>query len=94
MNLLLHDPIYGAYSELFAGLSTDVTTQNNGSFGKASCMYLMKATDNLMLIVEPWGKLVLARKDIELGSKTKEEGGTGMAQQFWNWSEDQVAQYL
>ncbi|EKD18224.1 uncharacterized protein L3040_007605 [Drepanopeziza brunnea f. sp. 'multigermtubi'] len=76
INMLLSDPIFGAYTELFAGLSTDISMKNNGSF------------------VEPWGKLVSARKDIEQGSKPKEEGGTGVAQDFWDWTEEQVAQYL
>lgn len=93
MNLLLQEPIFGAYSELFAGLSTDITMKNNGSFGRRSDHTLSwVGTDDI--VVEPWGRLCLARKDIELGSKTKEEGGTGIAQQFWDWSEKQVAQYL
>ncbi|KAH7391404.1 putative short-chain dehydrogenase [Cadophora sp. MPI-SDFR-AT-0126] len=76
MNLLLHDPIYGAYTELFAGLSTDITMSNNGDF------------------IEPWGKVTPARKDIELGSKPKEEGGTGIAKDFWYWTEKQIATYI
>lgn len=35
MNLLLHDPIYGAYTELFAGLSTDIKMSNNGDFSES-----------------------------------------------------------
>ncbi|KAI9852089.1 MAG: hypothetical protein M1838_001886 [Thelocarpon superellum] len=31
LNPLLHDPVYGAYTELFAGLSPDVTTEQNGA---------------------------------------------------------------
>ncbi|KAL2063516.1 hypothetical protein VTL71DRAFT_5321 [Oculimacula yallundae] len=76
VNLILHDSIYGAYTELFAGLSTDISMSNNGDF------------------VEPWGKLTPARKDIQLGSKSKEEGGTGIAADFWDWSEKQVAPYV
>ncbi|KAK6583361.1 hypothetical protein PZA11_004437 [Diplocarpon coronariae] len=76
VNMMLHEPIYGAYTELYAGLSTDITTGNNGSF------------------VEPWGRLCLSRKDIEMGAKPKDEGGTGIGQEFWEWTEKQVARYL
>lgn len=30
----LHTPIHGAYTELFAGLSPDVTPDNNGAWSK------------------------------------------------------------
>lgn len=32
--MALHEPIYGAYTELYAGLSTDIGRENNGLFGK------------------------------------------------------------
>lgn len=32
LNLLLHTPIHGAYTELFAGLSPDVTPEHNGAW--------------------------------------------------------------
>ncbi|KAH7379982.1 hypothetical protein BKA64DRAFT_240416 [Cadophora sp. MPI-SDFR-AT-0126] len=32
MNLLLHDPIYGSYTELFSGLSSEITPDKNGSY--------------------------------------------------------------
>ena len=30
--LTLYDPIYGAYTELFAAVSPDITLENSGSF--------------------------------------------------------------
>ncbi|PBP22433.1 short chain dehydrogenase reductase [Diplocarpon rosae] len=75
VNMMLHEPIYGAYTELYAGLSTDITTGNNGSF------------------VEPWGRLCLSRNDIEAGAMTKDEGGTGIGHEFWEWTEKEVAKY-
>ncbi|XMA18532.1 hypothetical protein WAI453_011323 [Rhynchosporium graminicola] len=76
MNLLLHDPIYGAYTELYAGLSTDIEMSSNGNF------------------VEPWGKLTPARKDTVLGSKSREEGGSGIATDFWEWCGKQIAEFV
>lgn len=31
----MHDPINGAYTELYAGLSTDITEKQNGGWGKS-----------------------------------------------------------
>lgn len=72
----LHTPIHGAYTELFAGLSPDVTPDNNGAW------------------IVPWGRFSPLRKDLDAGSKTEEEKGTGIAKQFWEWSEEQVKSYL
>ncbi len=33
-SVALHTPIHGAYTELFAGLSPDVTPDNNGAWSK------------------------------------------------------------
>lgn len=35
INLVLKDPVYGAYTELFAGLSPDVQMRDNGRFSKS-----------------------------------------------------------
>ena len=32
LNPILHTPIHGAYTELFGGLSPDVTMENNGAW--------------------------------------------------------------
>jgi retinol dehydrogenase-12 len=34
------------------------------------------------------------RADLEKGSKSEAEGGTGIAGKFWAWSEEQVKPYL
>jgi len=34
LNLMLYTPIHGAYTELFAGLSPDVTPEQNGAWSK------------------------------------------------------------
>ena len=35
LRLFLHTPIYGAYTELYAGLSPDVTIERNGAWSKS-----------------------------------------------------------
>jgi NAD(P)-dependent dehydrogenase (short-subunit alcohol dehydrogenase family) len=76
MSLVWHEPIMGAYTSLWAGLSLDVTCEDGGKFGI------------------PWGRWSTApRKDILESLKTKEEGGTGLAAEFWDWCDEQTKEY-
>jgi retinol dehydrogenase-12 len=34
------------------------------------------------------------RKDLHDASKAVAEGGTGLAQKFWEWNEEQIKSYL
>lgn len=43
--------------------------------------------------IVPWGRIENIRKDLLEGSKSEEEGGTGIAQKFWKWTEDQTREY-
>jgi len=52
------------------------------------------ATSADVRLVVPWGRFAPLRKDLLEASKTKEEGGTGIAKQFWEWTEEQVTAYL
>jgi len=45
-------------------------------------------------LVQPWGRMVPIRTDLEKGSKSEAEGGTGIGEKFWAWSEEQVKSYL
>jgi hypothetical protein len=45
-------------------------------------------------IVQPWGRMVPIRPDLEKGSKSEAEGGTGIGEKFWTWTEEQVKAYL
>ncbi|KAF9870639.1 putative short-chain dehydrogenase [Colletotrichum karsti] len=71
-----YPPINGAYTELFAALSPEVTSERTGGW------------------IVPWGRLYSIRKDLVQGSKSREEGGTGLGEDFWKWSEEQVKEYL
>ncbi|KAF4973340.1 hypothetical protein FSARC_318 [Fusarium sarcochroum] len=72
---LSHSPIYGAYTELFAGLSPDVTMEKTGGW------------------IVPWGRFGVPREDLERGARPTSEGGTGMAQKWTAWLEEQVKPY-
>lgn len=71
VNFMLYPPKLGAYTELYAGLSPDVTMEKNGAFimpwGR----------------VHEW----FSRKDILIAMKAKEEGGQDAAKRFWEWCE-------
>ncbi|RYP83763.1 hypothetical protein DL769_001295 [Monosporascus sp. CRB-8-3] len=71
-----YEPIKGAYTELFAGLSPEVTLEKSGEW------------------VVPWGRFMRSRKDLQEATKTKAEGGSGIAKEFWEWNEKQVEPYL
>ncbi|KAK7417466.1 short-chain alcohol dehydrogenase [Neonectria punicea] len=73
---VLHAPVYGAYTELFAGLSPQVTLEKSGQW------------------IGPWGRFLLVRNDLLLASKTKEEGGLGTSEAFWDWTEAEIKPYL
>ncbi|KAI0392328.1 short-chain dehydrogenase [Xylariaceae sp. FL0594] len=67
--------VNGAYTELFAGVSDQVTLEKTGSW------------------IVPWGRFENIRSDLQEGSKPAEEGGTGIAQKFWAWSEEQTSSF-
>ncbi|KAL8735461.1 MAG: hypothetical protein Q9181_002804 [Wetmoreana brouardii] len=70
---LLYKPIYGAYTEAWAGLSPVVTMENAGQYAI------------------PWGRWHPSpRKDILKSLETKDRGGTGVAEDFWDWCEGQI----
>ena len=77
MSPFLYDAKMGAYTELWAGLSETVTTQDGGRFGV------------------PWGGTwhPSPRKDILESLKSRNDGGTGLAADFWDWCENQTTSY-
>ncbi|CAG9975693.1 unnamed protein product [Clonostachys byssicola] len=44
--------------------------------------------------VGPWGRFMPIRNDLQLSTKSKEEGGYGTAKAFWEWNEEQIKPYL
>ncbi|KAL1604766.1 putative secondary metabolism biosynthetic enzyme [Paraconiothyrium brasiliense] len=62
---LLYHAKFGAYTELWSGLSPELTMEDGGKF------------------VLPWGRLhPNSREDLLTAIKSKEEGGTGVAEEF------------
>lgn len=43
--------------------------------------------------IAPWGRLWTALKPLREAAKTEEEGGSGLAKEFWEWSDEQVHEY-
>ncbi|KAI1376884.1 short-chain dehydrogenase [Hypoxylon crocopeplum] len=72
----VYPPVNGAYTELFAGLSDEVTLERSGDW------------------IVPWGRFSDIRTDLLQGSRPQSEGGTGIAQKFWEWTEEQVKPYV
>ncbi|GFP52851.1 short-chain dehydrogenase/reductase [Trichoderma asperellum] len=74
--IILFPPINGAYSELFCGLSPEVTAEKSGSY------------------VIPWGRIAKIREDIENGSRSIQEGGTGMAEKWYDWCFERIEPFM
>ncbi|KAF5540747.1 light induced alcohol dehydrogenase Bli-4 [Fusarium mexicanum] len=71
--VFLHPPKRGAYSELWAGVSTEIKLEDGGRYGI------------------PWGRWHPSpRKDLLQSLKTKEDGGSGIAADFWDWCDRQT----
>ncbi|KAJ4321737.1 hypothetical protein N0V84_005170 [Fusarium piperis] len=72
---LLHPSRFGAYTELYAGLSPDITTGDNGAYiipwGR----------------VRP--DTECPRRDIVHAMLTEEDGGLGYCERLWDWCEEQ-----
>ncbi|KAF2735647.1 NAD(P)-binding protein [Polyplosphaeria fusca] len=74
---LLHRPKLAAFTELYAGLSLDVSQENNGCY------------------VVPWGKIHQSmRADLIEAVKAKSEGGSGKAEEFWEFCEKYTNDYM
>ncbi|KAI1088004.1 NAD(P)-binding protein [Rostrohypoxylon terebratum] len=69
MGAVFKGPVYGAYTELFAGFSPDITIKENGRY------------------IIPWGRLGSVPDHMAGGMRSKEEGGTGLSETFWDWCE-------
>ncbi|CAN8095157.1 unnamed protein product [Discula destructiva] len=44
--------------------------------------------------VIPWGRFYPLREDLVAATKLKDEGGNGHAKDFWDWSEEQVKDFV
>lgn len=75
LNRLLHEAKFGGYTELYAGLSPDITLENNGAYiipwGR----------------VRP--DKDCPRKDIVKAITPEEDGGLGYSKKLWDWCEHQ-----
>jgi NAD(P)-dependent dehydrogenase (short-subunit alcohol dehydrogenase family) len=77
---VLYDPRFGAYTELYAGLSRDIGMEENGAYvipwgrvrGDEGC----------------------PRKDILNAIRSEEDGGLGYAEKLWEWCELKWKQFV
>lgn len=78
--VMLSEPVYGAYTELFAGLSPEVTLEKSGSYiipwGR------IRANE------------ATPRQDLIKAGDSTEEGGLGYGEKLWTWCEEKWAPYV
>lgn len=77
MIFLGHPAVYGAYTELYAGWSPDITEENGGTF--------------IAPWGRIWPDAV--RKDVRQGLVSSGAGKSSLACKFWEWSEKETAKY-
>lgn len=75
--LLLWPAVYGAYTELYAGWSPEITAAKNG------CHVVPWGQDGMPFL----------RGDILAAMRPKSEGGTGQGERFWAYCENETHQY-
>lgn len=68
----LYPAINGAYTELFAAISPEITPAKSGAY------------------VYPWGRFGHLPVGIENAMKPKSEGGSGVADKFLKWCDEQT----
>jgi retinol dehydrogenase 12 len=92
-SLTVYPPINGAYTELFAALSPDVTMETSGGWSKNTSPCQMSCITDTVPVI-PWGRILPIRAELQQGAKSESEGGTGLAETFWKWSEEQVQDFM
>ncbi|KAI1811654.1 NAD(P)-binding protein [Poronia punctata] len=75
---MLHPTIFGAYTHLYAGLSSEVKWGHMGSY--------------IVPWGRLWANHV--RQDIVKAMMPEEEGGLGYGQKFWGWCEDKFRAFV
>ncbi|EAS37145.3 uncharacterized protein CIMG_02499 [Coccidioides immitis RS] len=80
MNGLLRDPKFGAYTELYAAFSRDITLENNGAY---IIPWGRIRSDN-----------DCPRKDIIKAMTPVEQGGLGYHTKFWEWCEQKYKLFV
>ncbi|KAF2187563.1 NAD(P)-binding protein [Zopfia rhizophila CBS 207.26] len=77
VELFLFPAVYGAYTELYAGWSTDLTAGSNGAY-----VYPWGRIGTSTL-----------RADLLIAAQPREERGTGEAGRFWEWCDKETRQF-
>ena len=74
---ILKEPIYGEYTEVFAGMSLEIDASRSGCYVIPWSRFYVGLRKDLVAAAQ-------------IG---EEEGGTGVAGKFWEWCEEQVKDY-
>lgn len=86
--------LFGAYTELFAGVSQDINLNESGGWSTihdGNFVYMCQLT---WCEVVPFGRIYPIQKDLVAAAKPEDEGGNGEGAKFWEWTEEQVKAYI
>ncbi|KAF6791385.1 putative short-chain dehydrogenase [Colletotrichum sojae] len=76
-NVMLSEPVFGAYTELYAGLSPDITLERSGSY--------------IIPWGRVRANAATPRQDLIKAGDSVEEGGLGYGKKLWTWCEEKWA---
>ncbi len=77
---VLQETVFGAYTELYSGLSEEVGVQNNGTY--------------VIPWGRVYGVEMVPGKDLVNALKTREEGGLGYGEKLWGWCEEKWREFV
>jgi len=77
---VLQETVFGAYTELYAGLSREVGVKNNGTY--------------IIPWGRVYGEEGIPRKDLREALMTEKEGGLGYGEKFWGWCEGKWGKFV
>jgi hypothetical protein len=97
--VLGYPTVMGACTELFAAFSPEVTIEKSGDWGEYFILsnrapHLSPVAQPNLHTVVPFGRFYPLRQDLPKATLLEAEGGTGGAYKFWEWTENEVKQYL
>ncbi|KAH8818023.1 hypothetical protein F5882DRAFT_424033 [Hyaloscypha sp. PMI_1271] len=77
---VLQETVFGAYTELYAGLSEEAGLQKNGTY--------------VILWGRVYGEEVVPPKDLVSALRMEKEGGWGYGEKFWGWCEEKWGKFV
>ncbi len=64
-----------------------------GAYTELYCGFSDDLADKSGQWIIPWGRVGPIREDLALSTLSKEEGGNGLGEEFWDWCQRQIREF-